>query len=299
MEQLYQRPAPPVHGRAPVGDPRPGPAAAQEAPRAQGRRPVAGRAAVAAAASTPGAGCARSWATRNAASPRSPVLRDLEPGHGTPATSPRRSTEARSSKSPPTQSVLETAVASAHVIDRTPRRPNRAAWADRVEPLRPGPGRRWRGVGRPRCGGSRGDVRPRRLVAAADAHAVRPRPSAWPGNAGHRGRRGAGAAAPSSGRPGPITTSRRRCQGRRGDVGQPPTGGQAHRRTAPQHRGARGSSAACARSWTAGGRAHTASGPRSCMAGSPGGIRDSTTAGPIDARRLYRRPARSSATASS
>ena len=40
------RPAPPVHGRAPVGHPGPEPAPAQEAPRAQGRRPVAGGAAV-------------------------------------------------------------------------------------------------------------------------------------------------------------------------------------------------------------------------------------------------------------
>ena len=39
-------PAPPVHGGAPVRDPRCGPPAPQEAPRAQGRRAVAGRAAV-------------------------------------------------------------------------------------------------------------------------------------------------------------------------------------------------------------------------------------------------------------
>ena len=39
-------PAPPVHGGAPVGHPRRGPAPPQEAPRAQGRRAVAGRAAL-------------------------------------------------------------------------------------------------------------------------------------------------------------------------------------------------------------------------------------------------------------
>ena len=37
---------PPVHGRAPVGRPEPGPAAPQEAARPQGRRALAGRPAV-------------------------------------------------------------------------------------------------------------------------------------------------------------------------------------------------------------------------------------------------------------
>ena len=40
------QPAPPVHGRAAVGDPRPGSASSTEAPRPQGRRALAGRAAV-------------------------------------------------------------------------------------------------------------------------------------------------------------------------------------------------------------------------------------------------------------
>ena len=46
VDELYREPAPPVHRGAPVGHPEPEPADQEEAARAQGRHPLAGRAAV-------------------------------------------------------------------------------------------------------------------------------------------------------------------------------------------------------------------------------------------------------------
>ena len=74
-------PAPPVHGRAPVGGPGRRPAHPQEAPRPAGRRAVAGGAADRAAGSTPAAGCASSSATRRTARPIDPEFRDIGDDH--------------------------------------------------------------------------------------------------------------------------------------------------------------------------------------------------------------------------
>ena len=106
-----QGPAPPVHGRAAVGHPRPEPAPPQEAPRPQGRRAVARGAAHRAAGSTPAAGCARSSATPSAASTEEPALRDFGGGHQTACHFAEEISTETVSAAVETQSALETAVA--------------------------------------------------------------------------------------------------------------------------------------------------------------------------------------------
>ncbi len=81
VDEIYADPQASLHGRPPVGRAGARSASPVQAPGAQGRRAVTGRATVRAAASIPAAGCASSWATPRPATPIEPEFRDLGDGH--------------------------------------------------------------------------------------------------------------------------------------------------------------------------------------------------------------------------
>ncbi len=198
VEQLYKRSAPPVHGRAPVGDPRPEPAPAQEAPRPEGRRAVAGRTAVRLPVPYPllaarEARQPRALRDRGAAAPpdrRGPPDRvPLRRGDQRPGTC-RRSPPSRSSRPrSPTRHDLSS-------DDRPRRRPGRPDPRDpgsrafrSAAPAPRSAARRGRGRLHTACGHCRG-LRAQHPTGSPGAPAspgsspvAGARPTPWPGNA--------------------------------------------------------------------------------------------------------------------